>query len=146
MNVEEIVTKYDSSILVRRWAALWKDCILFASIFLAADGILGNELYRKTISIWIGIVTWYYPVLEGFSGFSLGKIILRIKVVDENGNVPGIGKAIMRTLMRLVETNPLLAGGLPAGIAVLVSKKRQRLGDMWAKTYVVKTKDLIYTS
>jgi len=43
---------------------------------------------------------------------------------------------------RLVEVNPLLLGGLPAGIAVAMSRRRQRLGDMLAGTYVVRRKDL----
>ena len=48
----------------------------------------------------------------------------------------------MRTLLRLFEVNPLLLGGIPAAIAVLCSKNRQRLGDMLAGTYVIRTKDL----
>lgn len=44
--------------------------------------------------------------------------------------------------MRLVEVNPFLLGGIPAGIAVALSTYNQRLGDMLAGTYVVVTKKL----
>jgi uncharacterized RDD family membrane protein YckC len=37
----------------------------------------------------------------------------------------------------LVEANPLLLGGLPAGIAILASERNQRLGDLAAGTLVV---------
>jgi uncharacterized RDD family membrane protein YckC len=43
---------------------------------------------------------------------------------------------------RLIEVNPLLMGGVPAGIAVAVSAKRQRIGDMIANTYVVRARTL----
>ena len=39
--------------------------------------------------------------------------------------------------MRLLEVNPLLFGGLPAGIAILTSERKQRIGDMLAGTVVV---------
>lgn len=45
-------------------------------------------------------------------------------------------------MVRVVDTNPLLFGGLPAGISVLVTKKKQRLGDMSTDTYVANTRDL----
>jgi hypothetical protein len=35
-----------------------------------------------------------------------------------------------------------LFGAIPAGIAVLQSKARQRFGDQWANTYVMRTEDL----
>nr|WP_246005744.1 RDD family protein [Brevibacillus gelatini] len=84
----------------------------------------------------------YYILLEGLTGYTIGKFALRIKAVNEHGRPPGIGKSILRSLLRIVETNPLLLGGLPAGISVLATKKKQRLGDLAANTFVVKVKDL----
>jgi uncharacterized RDD family membrane protein YckC len=40
--------------------------------------------------------------------------------------------ALIRTLLRVVGASPLLFGGLPAGVAILVSKRKQRLGDLAA--------------
>jgi uncharacterized RDD family membrane protein YckC len=42
-------------------------------------------------------------------------------------------------LLRILEVNPLLIGALPASIAILSSKRRQRIGDMLAGTVVVST-------
>lgn len=142
MSPAEISSSYDSSIVVRRWLATWIDFLLLASFLFVPDAVLGNQLYQKTLFVWLALIAAYYPVLEGFTGTTLGKLIARVKVVNEQGQTPGIGKALLRTLLRLIEVNPLLAGGLPAGIVVLSSKKRQRLGDMAADTYVLKTSDL----
>ena len=42
----------------------------------------------------------------------------------------------VRTGLRLFEVNPLLLGALPAGVAILASSRRQRLGDWLAGTVV----------
>lgn len=142
MSPEEISASYDSSIVVRRWGATVIDFLVLIGFLLLPNLILGDDLYTKTLPLWIALVVAYYPVLEGLTGFTLGKLVVRIKVVDAMGGLPGMKKALLRTLLRLVEVNPFLLGGIPAGIAVLVSKKRQRLGDMVAGTFVLKTSDL----
>ena len=141
-TVEEIARGYDSSIVVRRWGGAWIDFLVLASFLIVPDGLLGNELYNRTLLLWLGLVVLYFPLTEGLTGYSLGKLVTRTKVVGADGRPPGVWRASLRTLIRLVEVNPFLAGGLPAGITVLASKKRQRLGDMAADTYVLKTRDL----
>jgi uncharacterized RDD family membrane protein YckC len=44
--------------------------------------------------------------------------------------------------LRLIEVNPFLVGGLPAGLVLLLTRRRQRLGDLLAGTYVVRLRDL----
>jgi uncharacterized RDD family membrane protein YckC len=80
--------------------------------------------------------------MEGRWGATLGKFGTKIRVVDRLGRVPGYGRAVVRTLLRLVEVNPLLLGGIPAGIIALSSKSKQRLGDMLAGTYVLYLADV----
>jgi uncharacterized RDD family membrane protein YckC len=82
------------------------------------------------------IVALYYILLEGYLGQTVGKMLLRIKVVrEDNGEVPGLGGATIRTLLRLVDG---LFDYLVAFITVLLSGKNQRLGDMAAHTLVVR--------
>jgi uncharacterized RDD family membrane protein YckC len=62
-------------------------------------------------------------------------MLFGIKVVREDtGEVPGLKAATVRTLLRIVDG---LFSYLVAFVAVLVSGKRQRLGDMAAHTLVV---------
>src|SRR5215213_1316360 len=81
-------------------------------------------------------VVLYYILLEGYLGQTFGKMLLGIKVVrEDNGEVPGLGGATIRTLLSLIDG---LFSYLVAFIAVLISSKDQRLGDMAAHTLVVR--------
>jgi uncharacterized RDD family membrane protein YckC len=57
--------------------------------------------------------------------------------VDAGAGPCGWRAALVRTLLRVVEANPLLSGGLPAGLAILASKRNQRLNDLAAGTLVI---------
>lgn len=82
------------------------------------------------------LVFAYYILLEGFLGQTLGKMLLGIKVVKEDtGEVPGLGAATIRTLLRIIDS---LFFYLVAFIAVLASQQNKRLGDMVAHTLVVR--------
>jgi uncharacterized RDD family membrane protein YckC len=82
------------------------------------------------------IVVLYYILLEGYLGQTVGKMVLGIKVVrGDNGEVPGLGGATLRTLLRIIDG---LFSYLVAFITVLISGKNQRLGDMAAHTLVVR--------
>jgi uncharacterized RDD family membrane protein YckC len=78
----------------------------------------------------------YYALLEGYRGQTLGKLVVGVRVVDEQtGQAPGLGKAAVRTVLRLIDG---LLAYLVAFIVVLVSPRRQRLGDMAGHTLVVR--------
>lgn len=148
-SAETLAAYYGKGIVFRRWAATLIDFILLGSLFFFTYGIieiLGNELYYETSFIWnillLAIIISYYFIQEAMSGYTIGKFILGIKVVDNNCEIPGFKKSLIRTLFRLIEVNPFIFGGIPAGIAVLSNKKKQRIGDVVANTYVIKCKDI----
>lgn len=128
-------------LLARRAFGACIDFVVLFSFLLVPDAVLGNALYQETLWVWIGVLALYFVVAEGVWGRSLGKLIMGTVVVDSAGRAPGILKAAMRTVLRIVEVNPVLFC-LPAGIAFTASTRRQRLGDMLARTYVVRAKDL----
>lgn len=131
------VERYSKGIIGRRWAATLIDSVVMFGFLICGDAFLGNALYQKLLPLFLLVLALYYPVLEGLEGGTPGKFILGIKVVDYDGNRPGILRALVRTLTRLVEVNPFCVGGLPAGIVALISPRKQRIGDMLAKTLVV---------
>jgi uncharacterized RDD family membrane protein YckC len=111
-------------------------------------------------SIVIGMDQWsvvavgifiYFPifiysiVLESvFEGQTLGKKILKIKVVKIDGYQANFGDYLIRWLFRIIEKNYIfVVVGL---IALMVSKKTQRLGDMAAGTAVITLKNNITIS
>jgi uncharacterized RDD family membrane protein YckC len=128
--------------LFRRWLGTVIDFVMLVAMLVGPFYVLGDEGYWATLLVWLGAVVLYYPILEGFTGRTLGKVIARTKVVDDAGNAPGLRRAIVRTLVRLIEVNPVLLGGIPAALCVVYSAKHQRLGDMAADTYVLTTRDL----
>ena len=91
----------------------------------------------------------YFTVQELTFGRTLGKWFYGIRVVDLNGNRPGIRAIVVRNVVRLAEVSPIVSWSLGnhgsftisllwiAIIVVLLSPCRQRLGDRWARTLVV---------
>lgn len=141
MTVVDLVRSYDTSIIVRRWVGCWVDFIALFALFLVPDAI-SKQFYQNTMGVWIGLAVAYFPLTETLWGQSLGKLLTGTVVVDEDGGKPGFIKSLIRTLLRLVEVNPFVAGGVPAGLVASISKTKQRLGDMAAGTYVIRREHL----
>ncbi|KAF6575390.1 RDD family protein [Paenibacillus sp. EKM212P] len=140
---------YGASIFFRRWAAWMIDFILIVFgygglVYFTAKKVseVGTPNMGLVVMLFLMGSFCYYLLLEGLTGYTLGKFVLRIQVVNGEGKPPGMVKSLIRTLIHLVDMNPLLFFGLPAGICVLVTPRKQRIGDMAANTYVVKVRDL----
>jgi uncharacterized RDD family membrane protein YckC len=136
-----------ASLFVRRWLGTYIDLFVTVSFFglpIYLDSELPDQAWVSPIFMLVAIAmtVLYYIILEGFTGYTLGKLVTRVRVVNENGQRIGLGKALLRTLLRVVEVNPFFFGGIIAGISVLVTQKKQRLGDISANTYVLKVNDL----
>ena len=137
----------DVHVTGRRIVATIVDGLIFGALFTVMSMLFGN-ITDVGFANWNGsmpalpsllyavIVVLYYILLEGYLGQTIGKMVLGIKVVrEDNGEVPGLGGATIRTLFRIVDG---LFSYLVAFIAVLISGKNQRLGDMAAHTLVVR--------
>jgi uncharacterized RDD family membrane protein YckC len=79
----------------------------------------------------------YFPYMEATQGATFGKKVLGLRVVREDGGPIGWGEAIIRFLLRIVDSFFFYLVGL---ICILVTEKQQRVGDLVAKTIVIKTK------
>ena len=87
----------------------------------------------------------YSLVLESvFEGQSLGKKLLKIKVVKIDGYQAGFGDYLIRWFFRVIDFFTFF--GLPGLISVITSQKSQRLGDMAAGTAVITLKNRINIS
>ena len=71
------------------------------------------------------------------NGQSIGKKIMGIKVIGEDGGRPALHQYLIRWLTRPFD---FFFFGLVGLLTVVLSKKNQRLGDMAAGTLVIKTK------
>ena len=81
------------------------------------------------------IIFAYLIVMEAYVGWTMGKRLLGMKVVDSSGNHIGLQKSIIRNLLRMVDGLP--AFNILGVIFITSSEKGQRFGDRVGKTYVV---------
>lgn len=139
----------------RIWARLI-DLGIFFLIFLLLLAIQAyieiNRIDSDIPIIILFIVASLYPFLMEvfFNGQSIGKKVLKIKVISLDGNQPTLGQYAIRWVSRLIDfTVTFNAAGL---VCVAMSDKNQRIGDILAHTTVIKTKprtqfeDLYFTT
>lgn len=81
------------------------------------------------------VMVLYYTAFESLLGFTPGKLIAQIKVVRQDGSKPGIGGALLRNLLRIVD---LQLFGLVGALLIWKTPWQQRCGDLAAKTLVVR--------
>jgi uncharacterized RDD family membrane protein YckC len=113
----------------------WVLAMLFGTSSTEAGGIFLSLGGLGTLIYIVGVFA-YYLLMEDYLGQTLGKMLLEIRVVREiSGGVPGLGAAALRTVLRIIDGILFYA---VAFVSVLASQKNQRLGDMVAKTLVVR--------
>jgi uncharacterized RDD family membrane protein YckC len=143
--------------------------VVVASKFMGwiNDGLPSNEdsyMTRWAITLLLILpFALYHVVLEiTMNGQSIGKKIMGIKVVSENGGRPSISQFIIRWLIRTSDYTliiviillpyafvfgPTVYWGIAGAMALLVAdlilvntRKQQRLGDILAHTVLIDTK------
>ena len=105
--------------------------------FVAIAGLISEDFTQAMIII------AYFTVSVGFSvimewawrGQTIGKKLLRLRVVDASGLRLQLHQVLMRNLLRVVDMLP--AFYLLGGIVALFSRRGQRLGDLAAGTVVI---------
>ena len=140
----------DTRVIGRRVGATIIDLLLLGLVggVLSAPGALVDGLADGRISDGVSgflfstgglaalvVAFAYFAIMESRFGQTLGKMALGIKVVREDGGEIGTRDAVLRTLMRIVDS---IGSYAVAFVVALVSGKNQRLGDMVAKTVVVR--------
>jgi uncharacterized RDD family membrane protein YckC len=81
-------------------------------------------------------VMFYSLIFETFfEGQSLGKKLVRIKVVKIEGYQASFGDYLIRWLFRMIDI--VISSGVIGFISIVMNKKAQRLGDMAAGTSVI---------
>lgn len=77
----------------------------------------------------------YATVMEILLQRTLGKLVLGTRVVTETGAAPSAAQVVGRNVMRFMELQPPL---WMLGFLVLLSRNRQRAGDIFARTVTVR--------
>ncbi len=119
----------------RFFALVFDNLIGLVIGFVAACAIPNDQVVLRGTALVVGYLGYFF-LFEALVGSSPGKLLFGLWVRRIEGGRCSWRQAAVRTLARLIEVNPLLLGAIPAAIAVLASKDRQRLGDMLAGTVV----------
>ncbi|HVF78930.1 MAG TPA: RDD family protein [Solirubrobacteraceae bacterium] len=133
-------------VLGRRIVAAVIDVALIGILLIVIAKVLGNDENRE-YSLWAEtqggpralffLLTFlYFFATELISGQTLGKRVMKLRVVLENGSKAGAGPVAIRNLLRAIDWLPSL---YIVGIITIFAtgERRIRLGDMAAKTRVV---------
>src|SRR3972149_10414808 len=84
-----------------------------------------GEAAYPFIAAYVLVAFLYYILLEGLTGATLGKKLVKIKVVRENGSPCGLGPALVRNILRIIDGLPFLY--IIGMILISRSDKKQRL-------------------
>ncbi|MGJ8639118.1 MAG: RDD family protein [Opitutaceae bacterium] len=117
------------------FASLISVCIALLNIISADFAQAFYILFYFVFSI------GYYILLEMvWRGQTLGKRMMRLRVIDANGLKLKPSQFVLRNLLRFVDSLPLLY--FLGGICAIVSARSQRLGDLAAGTVVIRIPDI----
>ena len=151
-DVRQMNTSTSYAGLGWRFAAVVIDSLVVGGLFVvilviaAAAGALaltayqGQDPWNADVPAWSYMSLYlllfvYYTLFELRRGATPGKMAFGMRVTAMDGTPPQPGAIVVRNLIRVPEA---ILYYLPAAIAVLVSSKRQRLGDLVARTVVVR--------
>jgi uncharacterized RDD family membrane protein YckC len=103
-------------------------------ILVAGDALTGERQGGLTTVI-LGWALYYYFALESGNGQTVGKKLMKLRVMRADGRPAGMREIAVRTVLRVVDGLGAYIVGL---IVMLVTgQRRQRIGDLAANTIVV---------
>lgn len=91
----------------------------------------------------LGIPIMFYSLVQEslWEGKTIGKKLMKMRVIKLDGYQASFGDYLIRWLFRLVEIS--IGNGIIALIAIISNSKNQRLGDMAAGTSVISLKNKV---
>lgn len=129
--------------------------IVMINLFVTGFNIGQGEVGFALIMILIPMFCYTFCTELWMNGQTIGKKVLRIKVVSLDGGEPTLGQFMLRWFARFYEWGTIMLlffWGSPAGLLVFiigalvcilfiaVTPKSQRIGDLMAGTVVVNTR------
>jgi uncharacterized RDD family membrane protein YckC len=94
----------------------------------------------------LGVYLIYCVLMEWRFGWTIGKRLMRLRVLADGGNPPKLREVVLRNITKSIELSmlsPQVLYGI-AGVAMvlfpILTKYNQRLGDMMGRTAVVNAK------
>jgi uncharacterized RDD family membrane protein YckC len=143
---ERVAFRFETAGLGSRFAAQVIDLLVLWGMLLALGlvsyGIGAGFGTTTTAALFFVVVGfagfWAYWILPEalWSGQTVGKYVLHLRVIDARGGPITVGQAVIRNLLRVADFLPVsYAAGT---VAIFSSPRNQRIGDLVAGTVVVR--------
>ncbi|HSR25375.1 MAG TPA: RDD family protein [Candidatus Eisenbacteria bacterium] len=143
---ERVAFRFETAGLGSRFAAQLIDLLVLWGVLLALGLVsygIGALLGQATVAVLVFLVFgflsfWAYWILSEAlsSGQTVGKYVLHLRVIDARGGPVGVGQALIRNLLRIVDFLP--ASYALGTVVMFTSARNQRLGDLAAGTVVIR--------
>ena len=106
-------------------------------ILFAADALSGDSIGIRgaLLAVIVGWALYYHFAMESGGGQTVGKKLMKLRVVLADGRPAGMREIAVRTVVRVVDSIGFYIVGLVVMLAT--GERRQRLGDLAAGTKVV---------
>jgi uncharacterized RDD family membrane protein YckC len=128
----------DTDVAVPRLIAAFIDGLIFVAVYLVISLPFGfNGGFNPIVFLPYGLWLAYYVYMETQQGGqTIGKKAMGVKVVKMDGSELTPTDSVVRNVLRIVDNLPCIP--LVGIIMIFVNPLHQRLGDIAAKTLVVK--------
>ncbi len=141
-TTQNIDIDYEIGGLGERILAYFIDLAIFIALAIIGS-ILTSVLSDVGIAVYfiiVGLTLLFYDLVceSFFNGQSVGKVVLKIRVISLDGTRPKFSQFLLRWLFRLVDFS--LTSWLGGVITIILTEKGQRIGDIIAGTVVIRTK------
>ena len=117
------------------WQAALRELFMWA----AGTDAASNRLPAANTLLWWVYSTSAYAlyalIMECLTRRTVGKVLVGTHVLSESGSVPTLRQILVRNALRLLELQPPL---WILGFLVVLSRNRQRVGDLFARTVVIR--------
>jgi uncharacterized RDD family membrane protein YckC len=119
----------DAAVVATAWSVL--------SVAIGLLGLVSRDLAGGLAMVGYFVLSQGYRMVAEWRwrGQTVGKRVMRLRVVDERGHRLTFSQVALRNLLRFVDALP--GAYLVGGAAALLNRRSQRLGDLAAGTLVI---------
>jgi uncharacterized RDD family membrane protein YckC len=139
-TTQNVIIQYQPASLGERIIATILDFLVYLAWILLFFLVLKDNMNETIFYLFLLLpISFYHLTCELFlNGQSIGKRAMNIKVLMTDGSQATWGAYILRWLFRPIDI--MIMSGIIGIITVIINGKGQRLGDIAAKTAVVRLK------